>query len=214
MLKEKEEGLRFIWEKIKNENDGNHIDFAIPGYLQKKMETLHAMLEDVSICKNAALTLLEKKYDDPLIKKCCFYSMIVLYGKCFTDASNAKRTKLEARDVISDLNPTLITTHQKIMKIRHNYVAHNGDDENDYGFVYLKLNIRTLMREVKSKKIRRSSLDKQDLRYFVELCQNVLDKIETMAHKYAERVWKNMLKDYDLSMLKIAGPRIPYKKEN
>ena len=66
------------------------------------------------------------------------FSIITMYGKLFTDASKGKNPKLEAAQVFKD-NPDLITIHNSLMKIRHNYIAHRSSSNKDISIAYMMM---------------------------------------------------------------------------
>jgi hypothetical protein len=67
---------------------------------------------------------------------------VVLYGKCFTDASKGRKIKIESK-VILKANQNLLKLHNEIMSMRHNYIAHAGNT----AFEVLEPRIRLATRE-------------------------------------------------------------------
>lgn len=83
----------------------------------------------------ASLELLTKydkdkftEMDDIILYQSLFKNFIMSYSKCFS-SSGKGRTSLNANDIFTE-QTDLLQLHNKIMKIRNTYVAHN--DQSDF----------------------------------------------------------------------------------
>jgi len=205
---DKETAIKAILEKIQYENDGQYVDFAVPGYASKKLKAYQSMRGDLLLCKNAITKLTKEKFDDTITTS-LYHTIIILYGKCFTDATSSKSPKLEIADCFDDKAPELLTTHKDIMELRHNFSAHRGSTENEIGIVYLKLNIKTFPRGANGKRLKRRMPKTEDLPKYLKLFEHIINIVEAKFEKEVKKVWEHMLKEYKpehLAMLKIAGP--------
>lgn len=63
-----------------------------------------------------------------------FVACVSFYGKCFTECKGRK-VKIEKKDIDVDFH----STHDTIMGLRHNYVAHGGVSEGEFCIVSLVL---------------------------------------------------------------------------
>jgi hypothetical protein len=70
-----------------------------------------------------------QKDENILIIKSLFFSSIIFYGKCFTDAKKGRRIKLERKHVPKNF----LEVHDEIMRYRHNLAAHSGEGRWDTG---------------------------------------------------------------------------------
>ena len=194
-------------DKIKAENDGKHIDFVLPGYAAKRLIAYQSMREDILLCLNCIERLHSK--NDEVITLTLYHTMIILYGKCFSDAASSKSPKLEIKDCFPDATSQLFLTHKDIIDLRHNFTAHRGSTENEMSFAYLKLNIEDNSRQVKVKQLKRRMPKAADFPNYHNLFSHIRQIIEDKFLKEANKVWTHMLENYapeELARLKIAGP--------
>lgn len=204
----KEEIIKRIAAEIEIENDGKYIDFVVPGYAGRQFAGYHSMRADLLLCKSAAEQLLKSDLDNT-IKASLWFTTIILYGKCFTDASSAKYPKLEPKDIFPSDRPKLLETHNSLMHLRHNLVAHRGSTEHEINFVYLKLNIENLSQQVKIKWVRRHRPTDEELKDYVDLIKHLIKTVEEKLFKVADKIWTHLIKNFspdELSKFKIAGP--------
>lgn len=180
----------------------------LPGYIGKKLKGYQSMREDLILCKNAANYLLNHEFDH-VITTSLYHSLIILYGKCYTDASTSKSPKLEIKDCFTESENALLNIHKEIMHLRHNFVAHRGSTEHEISFPYLKLNIEDYSRQVRVKQVKRRMPSRADLKGYLDLFFHVISIIENKFEKEANKVWNHMLDKYspeELAYFKIAGP--------
>jgi len=98
--------------------------------------------KDLEFAK-AALLLLKKEIDKYELKngevalsdeqlvgqKSLWFSFIISYGKCFTKA-NGREMSLNKNIFENYHNPKALQLHEKVMSIRHQYVAHGDNSSN------------------------------------------------------------------------------------
>jgi hypothetical protein len=204
-MKEKEK-IEKIINAIKVKNDGSIFDFAAPGYAAKQVTTYQSMRSDLVLCRNCISELFDNKNND-IVKSSLFYTIIALYGKCFTDATSSKSAKLELSDFKE--KKELIPYHNEIMDMRHNFVAHRGSSEHEFGVAYLSLGVSDLSRQVRVTQIKRKSFDKEKIGKYIELLDFLICIVEDKYKKGGEKLWNHMLNEYtpnQFAMFKIAGP--------
>ncbi len=214
---DKKIAVKAILEKIKNENDGQHIDYMVPGYTSKKLKTYQSMRGDLIICRDATVRLIAEKFDHTITTS-LYHTIIVLYGKCFTDASSSKSPKLEIKDCFDENNEELYIIHKDIIDLRNNFAAHRGSTEHEVGLAYLKLNIKDFSRQVRVKQLKRRMPKDTDLPLYLKLFDHLIVLVEKKFEREGNKVWDHMLNEYtaeDLAMFKIAGPKVePIKIDN
>ena len=130
-------------DKIEN-SDKDHFKVIIPTNLSKTVSTYMLIKEDLIFVKNNAELLISCKRNEnrnEQLEESLWYSLISIYGRCFTSAEHSKKPRLNKEDVFKGLKDTNITllTHLKLFEIRNTFLAHRGDNENEYPIVYLKI---------------------------------------------------------------------------
>ena len=199
--------LEKILETIREENDGNHIDYLLPGYQGQKLIGYQSMRQDLILCRDA----LQKLHDsslDVVTSSCLYYTFIALYGKCFTDASKSRFPKLEESD-FTDSGKQFLEIHKEIMNYRHNFIAHRGETLNETSLAYLKLNINTLNRHVRVKQRKTNRPHKRIILKYIEVTTFLIAVVEKKFYDLGVKAWAHMLKEYTpemLANLKLAGP--------
>lgn len=141
----------------------SHLVLAIPGFMSKKFIAYCAMKEDMELILEYIVLLRTKPSN--LIESALSYSLISLYGKCFTDASKNSFPKLETNFFAEENN--LLETHNYLMDLRNQFIAHRGDTESEIGISYIiipkeKGDAQTQIRfsQVKQKSFSNVDLDK------------------------------------------------------
>lgn len=198
-------------EAIRAKNNGEDIDFILPGFLAKPLASFHSMREDLRLCQSAVDKLMSSN-DDGVVKASLWHTIIILYGKCFTDASSSGMSRLVANQCFSEGQQDLRQTHDKLMELRNNFVAHRGSTDNEFFLVYLTLNHISLERQVQIKSVKRLMPDHNELIEYKNLITHLISVVEGKFERAANKVWKNMLDNFspeELSQLKIAGPVKP-----
>ena len=200
------EKIKKILTAIQANNDGSTIDFAVPGYAAKRVIAYQSMRSDLIQCRESVVELFNKKNND-IIRSSLFHTIVILYGKCFTDATSSKSPKLELVDF--GQNKSVIPFHEELMDMRHNFVAHRGSSKHDLGVAFLSLGVGDLSRQVRVRQVKRKSLDENRLLNYIELFDFLIRIVEEKFRKEAEKLWNHMLQKYtpnQIAVLKIAGP--------
>lgn len=201
------EAMKQILDSIRNQNDGIHIDYLLPGYAAKKIISYQSMRRDLLLCLDAAKRLHKREFDD-ITGSSLWYMLISLHGRCFTDATEGGFSKLEKDDCFGD-DKILLETHEELMRLRHNFVAHRGNNINEFGVGYLRLNIKTFERGVQVKQLKREKPSTSTSLMYVKLIEHLIAVVEKKFEKNALKVWSHMLQHYKpetMGKLKIAGP--------
>ncbi len=202
------DAVKEVVEKIAADNDGKHWDFIVPGYAGKKMVAYQGMREDLIICIDAANRLRTEQLDGTL-KTSLFYTIIILYGKCFSDATNAKFPKLEIKDCFSTADKELLETHNLIIDARNTLVAHRGETINDLGVAYLKVHVENGSRQFIVRQRRQQKPNNKALEKYIDLFNHVKKIVEAKFEKAGHKVWEHLTKELtpkEFAQLRFAGP--------
>jgi len=192
-MQEKKESLI---SDLNNQNNGQSIDFEIPEYLEKRNVDYSSILLDLQTCEKALLQL--KKRNSEIVKTALFTTVIVLYGKCFTDSSLSKSTKLEAK-IFENEEAKLRDLHLELMHSRHNFIAHRGFSEHEYGKAFFHLDLKEKTWGIKVGIQKRFNFEKKDIPeylYLIEFVINIVkEKFTKTQLKTVNYIYENMFKN-------------------
>lgn len=130
----KSERLISLIKAAKNQYSNNYYILSVPQFLAKNFLTYCSMRDDLERIKIFIKRL--RIEQDKTVQSAFLYSIVSLYGKCFTDATHDKLPKLEP-SFIFDQQAEHFKTHEYLMNLRHNFIAHRGDTENETGMAYI-----------------------------------------------------------------------------
>lgn len=184
-MSKKDERLIKLIKKAQDKFSENYFISAIPGFMSKKFIAYCAMKEDMELILKY-INLLREKPDDT-IESALSYSLISLYGKCFTDASKSSFPKLESNIFAGKDN--LIETHNYLMDLRHQFIAHRGDTESEIGIAYMLIpKVKNEQQtQIQFSQVKQKSFSKDDLDKFENQMKFIhsllLDKIQKTGQK-------------------------------
>lgn len=198
---------------LKNQNDGETFDFEIPEQLGKKNVAYSSILLDLQTCKEALVQLKNRNNDIVMIS--LFTTVIILYGKCFTDSSSSKSTKIES--TIFENEDKFQNLHLELMNLRHNFIAHRGFSEHEFGKAYFQINPKKMIWGIKVGIRKRHNFESNKILEYEYLIDFLLVKIEEKYNKVGQKIVKymfeNMFNDGKEQKLKmIKNDNIDYKK--
>lgn len=181
------ENVKEIIKKQILDDHPNSNNFIVPYNLSKKSAVYMSMREDLVLCLKTLLELkklVEEGVDDSKqhILTALWNSMIIVYAKCYTDASTARKSKLEINEILKNDKQDLIDIHNHIMSIRHTFIAHRGDNENEQAIVFFsqpKMNDGRMTTEYHIKSLRANNFGIDNLLRCETLFSVVLDHIKS-----------------------------------
>ncbi len=100
-MKNREKALIHLIKKAQIEFSEKNYVVAIPGFMSKKFIAYCSMRDDLNLVIDYIQTLREIP-DNKIFKSALTYSLIALYGKCFTDASKNSYPKLEPNPLFDE----------------------------------------------------------------------------------------------------------------
>lgn len=192
-MNKKDQRLLSIIKSAKAEYTDDNLVVIIPNIFSKGFTTFCSIREDLLMMKQYTLKLpLEK---DDVIKSALMYSIISLYGKCFTDASKSKFPKLET-DVFNG-KPAFKKTHDDIMELRHRFIAHRGDTESEVTAAFMLIPKEDSSGvEIKFKRLKQISFQSDKLKEIRELIDFLVKKLDFKIEKGAKKAKKGMLENF------------------
>lgn len=195
-----------LLNRIKN-SDTNYGKLLVPSSMSKQITSYMLIREDLLFVKTNAQLLLDSKKKRPRnehTEETLWYSLIILYGRCFSNATKGQKVKLDKKDFFNISDEVLIT-HNKIIDIRNNFIAHRGDNENEIPIVYVKIPRGEIPEEynvefeiVSTRYVTESS---RFLEQIINLVHFLIPKIKIKIDKCGERLKKG-ISNLDAELLK------------
>lgn len=173
----------------------DHMVIIVPSFLSKKFVGYCSMREDLLLTLEYIKVL--KTYPDKVIKSALSYSLIALYGKCFTDASKNNYPKLEPDHLLKDDQANL-DTHKFLIELRHQFIAHRGKTESEVGIAYLAVPKKDSLEksQVRFSQLKLTSFLEIDLDRIEKLIVFLLEKIMEKIQATGQEVHNTMLKAF------------------
>jgi len=171
----------------------NHL-ILIPKKLSKKVYAYGAMKHDLELILDYIKEL--KKNSESIASSGMTYAMIILYGKCFTDASKDGFPKLESSDIFKN-EEELLKHHNYLMNLRHKFLAHRSYIMDEIAIVYLAVKKdNNRIAELKYKQMKLSSFSKNKLTDFMKVFHYVEIQIEQKLEKSSKKLYDGIIKKY------------------
>lgn len=196
-----------LLNRIKN-SDTNYGKLLVPSSMSKQITSYMLIREDLLFVKTNAQSLLDSKKKmrrNEHTEETLWYSLIILYGRCFSNATKGQKVKLDKEDFFNISDEVLLITHNKIIDIRNNFIAHRGDNENEIPIVYVKIPRGEIPEEynmefeiVSTRYVTESS---RFLEQIIDLVDFLIPKVNSKIDKCGERVKKGIF-NLDIELLK------------
>lgn len=116
-------GVGFL--KVALDEHGQPRNFIILNNPESKRYASYIMMKrdlDITI---EAIEMLSDEKRLPILQQSLLFLAVTTYGKCFVE-NKGERPKLIANKFFKDADPKLKEEHERIMSLRHDYVAHAG----------------------------------------------------------------------------------------
>jgi len=183
-----------IIKDAKNSYSEDNFVLLIPRFVSKSFTSFCSMREDLILIKEYIRRL--KNEEDSILKSALTYSSISLYGKCFTDATNKKAPKLEPKQIFTT-KTELLDTHEYLMNLRHNFIAHRGDTEVEVEAAYLLIPKKDGEAQVRYSQLKQMSFHKEQHIKIIELVDFLLDIVMNKIEKTGEKTYSGFLNILD-----------------
>ncbi|GAB4002172.1 hypothetical protein GCM10028807_60230 [Spirosoma daeguense] len=181
-MDKKTDRLIRLVKQAQEQYSDEYLVIAVPGFISKKFIAYCAMKQDLELIIQYINEL--RANHTGIIKSALSYSLISLYGKCFTDASKNSFPKLEPSNLFSEGEDNY-ETHKYLMNLRHQFIAHRGDRENEIGISYMLIP-------------KEGSLDNSQVRFsqikMAGFSVEELDRIEGLLSYLIEKLWEKIQK--------------------
>ncbi len=197
----KKKKLLNLIKSAKAEYSDDNIIIAIPEIIAKKFIGYCSMREDILLIIEYLNGL--SKGQSSTISSALTHAIIVLYGKCFTDASEAKYPKLEDNVIFND-QPEYKALHDFLMNLRHRFIAHRGETDSEVGAAFLMFPKEGKGEtQVKYKQLKQCSLNAKEIASIKTLAEFLLEVVEKRIQKAGDKAHRGMFKNFSLNELQI-----------
>lgn len=207
-MDDKEKRVLELLKTAEKKYSDDYFTIIIPLIFSRVFIGYCGMREDVKYCKNYILEL--KKKPNAIVSSALITSLIALYGRCFTDATNHKFPKLEPS--VFDKNEDYLKLHEYLMELRHTFIAHRGESESEIGIALMLISKNGNVDDtiMKFNQVKRSNFSIEQVNKIDELLSFLLTLIEKKIQKSADKMrialFDNFSKE-QLSMMMINGAK-------
>lgn len=194
------ERLTHLLKQAQAEYSKEHLVIPVPGFLSKKFIAYCSMKEDLELILEY-INILKTK-PDRLIKSALSYSMISLYGKCFSDASKNSYPKLES-EILLKGDKENQEMHNSLIDLRHQFIAHRGKTESEIGISYLAIPKKNPLEksQLRFSQLKQSSFSDKDLNKIEGLIKTLVEKLKEKIQKSGQKVHDGMFKLFTTEQL-------------
>ena len=177
----------------------------VPGFLSKKFVAYCSMKEDLELIINYISIL--RANPSQIIKSAFCFSTISLYGKCFTDASKNNYPKLEPKTLFEG-EIELANTHEYLIELRHQFIAHRGKTDNEIAIAYLLFskNDTDALSQLRFSQLKQTSFSTKDLDRIETLLKHLIEILKVKIQKSGQKVHDGMFNEFSaehLAMMRI-----------
>jgi hypothetical protein len=185
------EAFDYLINQIRAQTNDNSSRYVIPEDLARPMLNYQSIRTDLKLIREAAILLMTPELDQT-ISASLWHTVIVLYGKCFT--STNRSAKLEANHCYSMQDKKFQELHDKLIDLRHNFVAHRGKTIHEYALAYIRIDPEKNESEVKIEHLKRNRPERHELLLYVEMFEHLIsfteDKIRKTGNKIVKRLFQ------------------------
>ncbi len=179
-----------------------NIILPLPGYAAKKFIAYCSIKEDLELLLE--YTALLKTKPSKVFSSALVNALIALYGKCFTDASKNSYPKLEPNDLFKD--DEIKETHDYLMGLRHQFVAHRGETEGEIGISFLlipKNKALTEKTELRFSQLKMVNFAEAEIKKIERLLQFLLNEMPTKIDKAGQKLHDHLLTEFTPEQLNL-----------
>ncbi|GEM_PF-2270604 len=195
-------------EQMVDDDQDEFCRIQLPGFMANKLRGYFGIKSDLNLIRT---TFLDYCNPDLNINRPVYYYMIViLYGKCFTNAASASHPNLEKKDVAK--RKDLLEIHLELMDTRHNFIAHRGVTSQDDAVVYLTFEKKNPMNfRAGAKRGKREHFNGENPKKYVELFDYLICLVDERVQNLSKRLFKRLLEEFtneELSLMLIPSKEI------
>lgn len=181
-----------LFQNVQKEHgDNNHL-VMIPKTMAKQSVGYSTMKFDFELIHEFSKILSENTKNH--IGSAASYSIIALYGKCFTSSDNGY-PKLEEKEIFKN-KPELANAHKYLMDLRNRFIAHRTDHIDELGIAYLSIDKQTKRTEMRYSLLKMSVISPKKMEVLQNLFGHVNNIILEKLNKSGKKTYKGLLNKY------------------
>ena len=196
----KSERILQQWKVAQSKYKNDYIIIPVLDIIARKFKTYCAIHED--LIKIKEYLYLIQQTPSKQIKSALCYAIIALYGKFFTDASQSNKPKLEPSFLFKEESANQ-NTHNFLMDLRHNFIAHRGSTINEVEVSYLlipkpEVNKQT---ELKYSQIKLNSFNHKETNDIAQLIEYLIEQVKYKIQKSGDKAKGAMFEHFTIEQL-------------
>ncbi|MGS2761838.1 hypothetical protein [Sinomicrobium sp. M5D2P9] len=190
-METQDEKLIYLIKKAVAEYGTENNVVAIPGFLSKNFIAYCSMREDILLSLQY-IEYLRTIPTDTVIRSALNYTLISNYGKCFTDASKSKSPKLEPSKIFEN-HEDFIKTHEFIMGLRHEFIAHRGKTDSEAGIAFMVFPVGRPDEntQIRFKQLKDISFKEDRVLEIEKLLNFIISVLEKKIEKCTNKIYKS-----------------------
>lgn len=178
-------------------DEKENVVLLIPYSLSHKAVTYYEIQRDLFYIKSVCDELLKlvsmpreeiSNEQFTIYEPALWFNVITFYGKCFTNYTEDSKPKLE--ESIFEEQENLIPTHNRMMEIRHKFVAHRGTTDLDHSEMVFIYSPETKIPNCKIKSVRVLNPFPEDILAYLEVVNYLINKLSQKVDKVSQAVIK------------------------
>jgi hypothetical protein len=116
---------------VLNENGLPYYILPYSSQIAAKFSSLYSIKNDLEVALSYLNAYFTLDGETSILTQSLWTSAVIAYSKCFTDASQGRKTRLEIEDCLKNIDNSVlhIKFHYEIMEMRHKYLSHGGDSQ-------------------------------------------------------------------------------------
>ena len=130
---------------------------------------------------------------DKIIKSSLTFSIISLYGKCFTDATQSKAPKLEAKEIFKN-KEEMRETHEYLMELRHHFISHRGESDGEVEAAYILVPKSEGDPQIRFHRLKQISFNNEQLESIELLIKFIMSELKTKMDKSGLKAYRDYFK--------------------
>jgi len=145
----------------------------------KRMRGLGMIKKDMEKVVNFISSIIAQNDDE--LAELRWHGALISYGRCFVSA-DGRGMKLESHHV-KQLGHDHLKTHNKVMELRHQYIAHSGKNREQNAMIFVPLYGDLSAPEIKHAiftNLVTANPCKEDLDRFLDLAKSLLKSVENL----------------------------------
>ena len=181
-----------MFQDVQKEHGENNHLVMIPKTISRKPIGYSTMKFDFELINEFSKILAENINN--YVGSTASYSIIALYGKCFTSSDNGY-PKLEEKEIFKN-RPEFANAHEYLMDLRNRFIAHRTEHIDELGIAYLSIDKETKRTEMRYSLMKMSVISPKKMEVLQRLFEYVYNIILEKLNKSGNKTYKGLMNKY------------------